>query len=104
MIDLPHQVLDDETRVVYLEIPSSLVVLFQVLIELYEGIGTVRTIDLRRSLVCVITTNSMLADLSRLLLSIEKELPLRIVPPTPELPDPIVSYQKERKKEGKQNA
>ncbi len=51
---------DEHAVALYLEVPRSLVVLFQAYFELYEGLGVVRTLDLRKNLVCVLTTNSLL--------------------------------------------
>ena len=51
---------DTIARAIFLELPPSDVVLLQALIESYEGVATVRTIDLKRSLVCVVTTASLL--------------------------------------------
>ena len=46
--------LDDLTVAYYLSVPGSKVVLLQAFFELYEGIATVRTIDAKNSLVCLI--------------------------------------------------
>jgi hypothetical protein len=51
---------DDETRVLALEVPGSKVVLLQAFFELYEGPGAVRTVDIKNSLLCIITTPSLL--------------------------------------------
>ena len=53
---------DELTPVVYLEVPTPKVVLFQAFFELYEGLGLVRTLDMRKNLLCVITTDSQLAE------------------------------------------
>ena len=47
---------DNETVIIHLECPGSKVVLLQSLFELYEGAGVVRTVDIRKSLVCILTT------------------------------------------------
>lgn len=56
----PSIQIDAETRVLALEVPGSKVVLLQAFFELYEGPGAVRTVDIKNSLLCIITTPSML--------------------------------------------
>lgn len=51
--------LDPETRAIVLSVPGEQVVALQGFFELYEGIGTVRTLDIQRSLVCILTTATM---------------------------------------------
>ena len=51
---------DPLTAIVYVEVPSQKVVLFQAYFELYEGLGLVRTLDLKKNLLCVITSKSQL--------------------------------------------
>ena len=53
---------DPVTPVIYLNVPAGKVVLFQGFFELYEGLGLVRTLDMRKNLLCVITTVSQLED------------------------------------------
>ena len=52
--------IDSDTVAFYLEVPRSHVVLLQVFFELYDGVGTVRTIDGESAIACVITTPSQL--------------------------------------------
>ncbi len=47
---------------IYLELPRSHLILLTVYFELYDGVGTVRTIDKDMAKVCVITTPSQLDD------------------------------------------
>ena len=53
---------DDNTLVIYLELPPSQVVLLQGVYELSEGIGILRTLDAERALVCIITTPDMIGE------------------------------------------
>jgi len=69
--------LDPHTWGIYLEVPGSKVVLLQALFELYEGLGTVRTIDIKRSLVCVMTTNTLLEQCLSALQELRSEVPWR---------------------------
>ena len=55
-------VLDPFTRAIYLEVPSSKLVLFQAFFELFEGVALVRTLNVKRSLVCVLTTLDLSAQ------------------------------------------
>jgi Domain of unknown function (DUF4911) len=67
--------LDSDTVILYLKVAGSQVVKFQAFFETYEGIGTVRTIDIRSSLISILTPKDQVADCQRLLSSIKKEIP-----------------------------
>jgi hypothetical protein len=54
--------IDSDTVAFCLEVPRSHVVLLQVYFELYDGVGTVRTLDKESAVVCVLTTPSLLKD------------------------------------------
>jgi hypothetical protein len=76
-MEITPQPLDEHTFVLYLEVPGSKVVLLQGFFELYEGVGTVRTLDIRRSLLCILTTRTMLADCIKILHEISSHVPWR---------------------------
>ena len=67
--------LDEDTVIFYVTVAGSQVVIFQAIFETYEGIGTVRTIDIRSSLISIITPKDQVANCQRLLGSIKKEIP-----------------------------
>jgi hypothetical protein len=71
---------DEYSRVVYLEVPGAKVVLLQAYFELYEGLGVVRTLDIRTSLVCIVTTASQLDECLRALEALRPEIGWRTVP------------------------
>ncbi len=76
MTALPRAIsLDTDTSVFYLTLPSSQIVLFQAIIESYEGLGTVRTIDTAAQLIAVITPKSQVDDCQRLLAGLKKDVP-----------------------------
>ena len=77
MVDVPFEDLDGCAVAIYLEVPGSKVVLFQAFFDLYEAIGCVRTIDIRRSRVCVVTTKDSLGDCASLLEGIKDIVPWR---------------------------
>ena len=66
--------LDDQTYALYLQVPGPNVVLLQAVSETFEGLGTVRTIDIKRSIVCVLTTTSQLEECLRLLDSLAETI------------------------------
>ncbi len=72
--------IDTGTCAFYLIVPSEKVVLLQAFFELYEGIGIVRTLNLRRSLVCILTTPSMISDCRAALEAIRTMIPWSPVP------------------------
>lgn len=59
--------LDEITRAVVIKLPCSKIVYLQGLMESYEGLGTIRTLDPQASLVAVITTNTLLSEVLDLL-------------------------------------
>lgn len=66
-MDIIPDKLDDQTVAIYLEIPGSKIVELQGYFELYEGIGIVRTLSVKKSLVCILTTVDMQNDCIELL-------------------------------------
>jgi len=54
--------IDATTVAFYLEVPRSHVVLLTVYFELYDGVGTVRTLDKEGAVVCVLTTPTQVDD------------------------------------------
>ena len=69
--------LDEYCVALYLEVPGSSVVLLQALLESYDGIGVVRTLSIRDSLICLLTTPSEVSSLIDLLNSVHDNLPWR---------------------------
>ena len=85
MNDSPEIEHSDETaRIVYLEVPPSKVVLLQAYFELYEGLGVVRTLNLKKSLLCVITTKCQLVECIEALNSVRDIIGWRFVPIPPD--------------------
>jgi hypothetical protein len=66
--------LDAETVAFYLEVPRSNIVLLQAYFELYDGVGTVRTMEGDRALVCVLTTPSMAQDCIGVLQAVKSQV------------------------------
>lgn len=75
-LELPEHIvlLDEETLAVHLEVPGAQVVLLQAYFETHEGLGTVRTIDMKSSHVCVLTTSSQFGDCQALLEAVRKTI------------------------------
>jgi hypothetical protein len=78
-IELLPDVIDAGTWAYYLSVPSEKVVLLQALFELYEGLGVVRTLNLRKSLVCVLTTPLVGEDCRRALEAMRALVPWQSV-------------------------
>jgi hypothetical protein len=66
--------LDPETIAYYLEVPRNQVILLQTYFELYDGVGTVRTLEGERAVVCVLTTPSMAKDCRGVLEAIREQV------------------------------
>lgn len=69
--------IDENTYALYLEVPGSRVVQLQSFFECYEGVGIVRTLDIRKSLVCILTTEPMLPDCLKILEDLQDRIPWR---------------------------
>lgn len=69
--------LDDQTVALYLSVDGTQIVLLQATIESYEGVGTVRTVDIEKSLISVITTPDQVADCQTLLIGLQPYIPWR---------------------------
>lgn len=66
--------IDDTTVAFYLEVPRSHVVLLTVYFELYDGVGTVRTLDKEGAVVCVLTTPSQQQDCINVLRAVREQV------------------------------
>jgi hypothetical protein len=71
--------LDDHCNALYLEVPGSKVVLFQAFFDIYESIGVVRTLSIRDSRICIITTPDTTPVALEILNSIQSFLPWRLL-------------------------
>lgn len=65
------ELIDAQSVVIYLDCPGSNVVLLQAYFDIYESLGVVRTLDIKESLVCILTTPSMLNDCLEVLAAIQ---------------------------------
>ena len=75
--------LDPGLLAFYLEVPRHQIVLLQAYFELYDGVGTVRTLEGERSIVSVLTTHSQKADCVSVLNAIREHVqwqPCREIP------------------------
>ncbi len=79
MLELVDQ-LDDQTQAIYLQVPGEDVVKLQAFFEQYEGLGIVRTLSIKKSLIAIITTPSMLNDCFRLLEDLKEQIPWTQLP------------------------
>lgn len=68
------QLVDPHAIALYLEVPRSQVVLLQAYFELYDGVGTVRTIEGDKPIVCVLTTPEQLEDCLGVLEAIREQV------------------------------
>ena len=66
--------LDDVTSCIYLKVPEKKVVMMQSYFEIYDGVATVRTLDIKNSLICIIVPNCNLDLCFEILESIKKEV------------------------------
>jgi hypothetical protein len=78
---------DPQGVALYLEVPRSQVVLLQAYFELYDGVGTVRTLQGSAPIVCVLTTPPQLEDCIKVLDAVHEEVHWSICKEIP--PDPL---------------
>ena len=77
MVNTPSPIpvpIDENTVAFYLEVPRSHVVLLTVYFELYDGVGTVRTLDKEGAVVSVLTTPSQQQDCINVLYAIREQV------------------------------
>lgn len=78
---LPFESIEPGLDALYIEVPASQIVWLQSLFESYEGAGTVRTMDVQRSLVAILTTPSMRTECERVLNSVRSSMAWRSIVP-----------------------
>ena len=71
--------LDEHTWAMFLEVPPARVVLLQAVFEIYEGLGTVRTIGVERPVVCVLTPDGLLDECFLALNSLREQTSWRLL-------------------------
>ena len=71
--------IDEGTVALYLEVPGEKVVMLQALVESHEGVGLVRTLNIRKSRICILTTPSMLDTCLNLLNALQAEIGWRFI-------------------------
>jgi hypothetical protein len=72
--------LDPQIWAFYMRVPRSHVVLLQAYFELYDGIGTVRTIAGTEPIVCIMTTEGHKEDCIGILAAIREDIEWEIAP------------------------
>lgn len=91
--------IDEGTVALYLKVPGEKVVLLQALTESYEGLAMVRTLNIRKSLVAILTTPSMLEDCQALLDSLKTVIQWEYIDRPKEAEDQLyLGYFKKREK------
>lgn len=66
--------LDEVTSCIYLKVPEKKVVFMQSIFEIYDGVATVRTLDIKNSLICIIVPNTNLELCLEILESIKNDV------------------------------
>lgn len=73
--------LDPQTWVFYLRVPRSQVVLLQTYFELYDGVGTVRTLSGSDPIICVMTADGLKEDCIGVLEAVREDVHWEIAKP-----------------------
>lgn len=69
--------LDKLTYAVYFYVPRHQIVYLQSIIELYEGLATLRTINIKKNLMCLITTAEQVNHTKEMLSNVSSEINFR---------------------------
>ncbi len=78
---------DEDLTPVFIRIPPEHIAEFKFLLESYDELGVLRTLDPERGEVVVLAIPDSLATLHELLDTLKEELSLEIIPPPPSLKD-----------------
>lgn len=73
-LDDARMAVGDDTVAFLLEVPRSQIVLLQVFFELYDGVGTIRTLEVEKGIVCVMTSPSLENDCRSVLMGIREQV------------------------------
>lgn len=70
---------DDITKLLFVELPAAQIVFIHALLEGYDGLAQVKTLDTKRSLLLLIATQDTANDCERVLESLRPEVAWRFV-------------------------
>lgn len=100
--DFPVIELDELTSAIYLLVPKDQVVNLQAYFELYEGLGTIRTVSIKNSLICIVCTNDNIHHCQQVLLELKDDINWRLAPSSLiKEDDYLESYGQKMKRQGK---
>jgi hypothetical protein len=98
--------LDDDCLALYLEVPGSKIVQLQAIFEICEDVAITRTLSVAKSMICLLTTPSMLNDCLAILDAIRNNVPhdnnihWKFLPiPSPEERDLYHGYSRKARQE-----
>ncbi|HWP59870.1 MAG TPA: DUF4911 domain-containing protein [Candidatus Acidoferrales bacterium] len=72
---------------IYLELSPEDIAYVKFVVESYEGVGIVRTVDRKKAVIVLLATESFLPTARQLADALKKEVPLSEVPRPADLPD-----------------
>jgi hypothetical protein len=72
---------------IYLEIAPADIAFLKFVVESYEGLGIVRTVDRAKAIVVVLATRELAAETRRVVQALARELEAREIGRPPDLPD-----------------
>lgn len=81
---------------VFIKLPTAQIVTLKFILESYEGLGVVRTLDAQKGEVVILAPADTVATLHELLESLRSDLQLRLVPAPPSVEgDWLLAAEKE---------
>jgi Domain of unknown function (DUF4911) len=72
---------------IYLEIPPEHIAYVKFIFESYEEVGIIRTVDRKKAIIVLLAMSDFLDAARRILDSIQKDVPLREIPPPTDMKD-----------------
>jgi Domain of unknown function (DUF4911) len=72
---------------IYLEIPPEHIAYVKFIFESYEEVGIIRTVDRKKAIIVLLAMSDFLGAARRILDSIQKDVPLREIPPPADMKD-----------------
>jgi hypothetical protein len=72
---------------IYLEIPPEHIAYVKFIFESYEEVGIIRTVDRKKAIIVLLAMSDFLDAARRILDSIQRDIPLREIPPPADMKD-----------------
>lgn len=76
-----------DLELIYLETPPQNIAYVKFIFESYEEVGIIRTVDRKKAVIVLLAMRDFVETARRILESLQKDIPLREIAPTPAIAD-----------------